>query len=116
MITEQEIEDFAETIAADPYFDAAHKRDEASIWWRNIDALVGHLEPREFDAVLSRASKLARQTGKAVYADADAMESVIGFARATGMPTGCRPIPWLLDHWLIEDQKDGWRFTPRSVT
>jgi len=98
MITEAEIETYAEQIAA-PGFATA-----------SIEPLIGHLDDADFGMVLKRASGISRARGRAADTAADSLETLTRLAHAAGCPAGVAVLPWLQERGLAEEVESGWRY------
>ena len=67
-------------------------------------------EPRSAPDLNSGQSRdPTSERADAYRAEAASLENLLRLARATGMPDGEKPIPWLQERGLVEKVGDGWR-------
>ena len=100
LISEKEIETYAVQMA-EPDFELS---------MASINAQIGHLDVPDYNAVLARAARIARERGEADLAEADALKSLLHLAKATGVPGGGKPFRWLQNLGLIEQVDGRFRF------
>jgi len=74
----------------------------------NLNEAIGHLPPREANAVIERAAAICRTAAANHFTEADTLENLLRLAHASGMPEGEKVVPWLEARSLIQKVENGW--------
>jgi hypothetical protein len=94
----KEMKDYAALIASSDFIPTSE----------NLTKVIGHLSPRDFNAVIEHAAAICRIDIANLYTKHAALKNLRDLARASGIPEGEKVIPWLKARGLIKRVRGRW--------